>query len=267
MDVSVLIQKYIELTLHLKHTLLSFFHSKTVSKYLITTGLNKDGYLTTSEIVDLTIKGGNQCNNWPDIPWTSYTSTTLFNTSTAGLIGNTPMICGLYGCYSLDKYKQPLLVHLPPNRNSAAGIVLNSTTLWITGGYIQILNKLASTEFVTTTGTLEGPDMPIDLMEHVIVAINSTCSMVIGGWSDEYRQHYTDAGYTALTFYYDHAKDIWINGPGLIKERDRHAAGFVIDGYTNDKYLIVTGGNQDGFLDSTEMLQENVWTQGKIKKN
>ena len=256
MDVSVLLQKYVELTKAYYY----FFHSKTVSKFLITTGLNKNGYLTSSEIVDLTIKGGNQCNNWPDIPWTSYTST-------AGLIGNTPMMCGHYGCYSLDKTKQPLLMHLPPNRVSAASIVLNGTTLWITGGYIEILNKLASTEFVTTTGTLEGPDMPIDLMEHVIVAINSTCSMVIGGWSDEYRQHYTDAGYTALTFYYDHAKDIWINGPGLKKERDRHAAGFVIDGYTNDKHLIVTGGNQDGFLDSTEMLQENVWTQGKIKKN
>ena len=259
MDVSVLLQNYTKLTLHLKHNLLSFFHSKTVSKFLITTGLNKDGYLTSSEIVDLTIKGGNQCNNWPDIPWSSYKST-------AGLVGNTPMMCGLYGCYSLDRNKQPVLMHLPPNRDSAASIVLNGTTLWITGGYVEILNKLASTEFVTTTGTLEGPNMPIDLIEHVIVAINSTCSMVIGGWSDEYRQHYTDAGYTALTFYYDHAKDIWINGPGLIKERDRHAAGFVTDGYTNDKYLIVTGGNQDGFLDSTEMLQENVWTQGKINK-
>ena len=256
MDVSVLLQKYVELTKAYYY----FFHSKTVSKFLITTGLNKDGYLRSSEIVDLTIKGGNQCNNWPDIPWSSHIST-------ASLLGNTPMMCGLYGCYSLDRNKPPVLMHLPPNRDSAASIVLNGTTLWITGGYIEILNKLASTEFVTTTGTLEGPDMPIDLIKHVIVAINSTCSMVIGGWSDEYRIHWTQDGWMSFTFYYDHRKDTWINGPGLIKERDRHAAGFVTDGYTNEKYLIVTGGNNAGFLDSTEMLQENVWTQGKINKN
>ena len=233
---------------------------------MITTGLNKNGYLRSSEIVDLTIKGGNKCNNWPDIPWLG--SHHFTSTTTAGLLGNTAMICGRYGCYSLERNKPPVLIHLSSNRDLAASLVLNGTTLWITGGYSSNSGlQLASTEFVTTTGTLEGPDMPIDLIQHVIVAINSTCSMVIGGWSDEYRIHWTQDGWMSFTFYYDHRKDTWINGPGLIKERDRHAAGFVTDGYTNEKYLIVTGGNNAGFLDSTEMLQENVWTQGKINKN
>ena len=39
-----------------------------VSKILVTSGRNTDGLQTTSEIVDLTVKGGNKCNNWPDIP-------------------------------------------------------------------------------------------------------------------------------------------------------------------------------------------------------
>ena len=35
---------------------------------LVTTGLGSDGEQTTSEIVDLTVKGGKKCNNWPDFP-------------------------------------------------------------------------------------------------------------------------------------------------------------------------------------------------------
>ena len=219
--------------------------------------MNKDGYLTSSEMVDLTIKGGNKCNNWPDIPWLG--SHHFTSTTTAGLLGNTAMICGRSGCYSLERNKPPVLIHLSSNRDLSASLVLNGTTLWITGGYSSGV-KLASTEFVTTTGTLEGPNMPIDLISHAIVAINSTCSMVIGGWSDEYRQHWTEDGRVSFTFYYDHKKDTWINGPRLIKARERHAAGFVTDGYTNEKFLIVTGDR--GAVNSTEMLQENVWIQG-----
>ena len=35
---------------------------------MVTTGSNSDGFQTTSEIVDLTVKGGNKCKNWPEIP-------------------------------------------------------------------------------------------------------------------------------------------------------------------------------------------------------
>ena len=58
-----------------------------VSKILIATGSNMDGDQTSSEIVDLTIKGGNMCKNWPHFPIGVYGAT-------GGFIGSTVMICG-----------------------------------------------------------------------------------------------------------------------------------------------------------------------------
>ena len=66
-------------------------------------------------------------------------------------------------------------------RASAASIVFNDNALWITGGYNHYFGVLASTEYVTMTKTMPGPDMPIALEGHTMVAINKTCSMIIGG--------------------------------------------------------------------------------------
>ena len=135
-------------------------------------------------------------------------------------------------------------------RDNAASIVLNDNILWVTGGYNGV--KLASTEYVKMTGTMLGPDLPMALEYHAMVAINSTCSMVIGGNSD-----------SALTFFYDHNQDEWINGPSLIQGRSKHASGIVTDEVTDEHFVTVTGG---GFpdLDSTEILQDGFWVQGKI---
>ena len=118
------------------------------------------------------------CNNWPDFPIGVYGAT-------GGLIGNTVLICGGYDgsrvdeCYSLTSQKRPLVTHMSVARDFAVSIVLNANTLWVTGGYNVIF--LASTEYITMTGTMPGPDLPMALGYHAMVAINNTCSMVIGG--------------------------------------------------------------------------------------
>ena len=110
-----------------------------------------------------------------------------------------------------------------------------------------------STEYITMAGTMPGPDMPIALEEHAMVAINSTVCMVIGGRNfDVYR--------SASTFYYDDIEGEWINGPSLIKGRYEHAAGIVTDEVTNENFVAVTGGD----LDLTEILQDEMWIQGKL---
>jgi hypothetical protein len=129
----------------------------------------------------LTVKGDNKCNNWPDFP------TEVFG-ATGGLIGSTVIICGGWKggslvdeCYSLTFDKATLVTHMSVGRAYAASIVLNDKTLWITGGYGG--EYLASTEYVTVIGTMLGPDLPMTLDFHAMVAINSTFSMVIGGYS------------------------------------------------------------------------------------
>ena len=108
---------------------------------------------------------------------------------------------------------------------------------------------------------MTGPDLPMALAGHAMVAINSTCSLVIGGLPDE------ASGNSALTSYYDHIEGEWINGPSLMQGRVIHAAGIVTDEVTDEHFIAVTGGfNYDSeyYLYSTEILQDGNFVQGKI---
>ena len=84
------------------------------------------------------------CNNWPKFPFG-------VAGATGGLIGDTVIICGGWNideCYSLNSEKATLATHMSVGRWSAASIVLNDNTLWVTGG------AFASTEYVTLTDTM-----------------------------------------------------------------------------------------------------------------
>ena len=99
-------------------------------------------------------------------------------------------------CYSLTSDKATLVTHMSVGRAHAASIVLNDKTLWVTGGYSG--GYLASTEYVTVTGTMLGPDLPMTLDFHAMVVINSTFSMVIGGYSYGYSSHGSTVEFESL---------------------------------------------------------------------
>ena len=202
------------------------------------------------------------CNNWPDFPFG-------VEGATGGIIENTVIICGGWDggsnrneCYSLTSEKATLITHMSVGRLYAASIVINKNTLWVTSGmneYVGI-DRLNSTEYVKITGTMPGPDMPMYLVRHAMVAINSTCTMVIGGDTASG----TSAPSTASTFFYDHYESEWINGPSLMQERAYHAAGIVTDEVTDETFVAVTGGENLEFLNSTEILQDGEWVQGNM---
>ena len=79
--------------------------------------------------------------------------------------------------------------------------------------------------------------------------------MVIGGYS---------YGPVEFTYFYDLNEGEWINGPSLMQGRYGHAAGIFTDEETGEHFVAVTGGLNFGNLDSTEILQEGEWIQGKI---
>jgi hypothetical protein len=251
----------------------------------VTTGRGSDGTQTTSEIVDLTVKGNNKCNNWPHFPIDVYGAT-------GGLIGDTVIICGGYDdsgyideCYSLTSEKATLVTHMSVGRGFPASIVLNDNTLWVTGGGYGG-EYFASTEYVKTSGALPGPDLPIALRDHAMVAINRTCSLVIGGLSSG--GELSSGGTSASTFFYDHNEGEWTTGPSLMQARYdlaagtgpslmqarfdhaegryHHAVGIVTDEVTDENFVAVTGGLGSGYvdLDSTEILQDGNWVQGNI---
>ena len=117
-------------------------------------------------------------------------------------------------------------------------------------------DDLATTEYVTVTGTMLGPDLPMTLVYHAMVAINSTCSMVIGGCNDM-----NQFSYYASTHYYHHNEGKWITGPSLMQARSKMASGIITDEVSDEPFIVVTGGN---YLNSTEILQDGEWVQGKI---
>ena len=204
------------------------------------------------------------CNNWPNFPISVFGAT-------GGLIGDTVIICGgedsdsnyVDECHSLTSEKTTPVTHMSVNRTGAASIVINDNTLWVTGDLKLFSNDVYytisnSTEYVTLTETMLGPDLPMALGGHALVAINSTCSMVIGGLSDY-------SGSSASTFFFDHNEDEWITGPSLIQGRRFHAAGMVTNEESDEHFVAVTGGIGSGdSLDSTEILQDGEWVQGKI---
>ena len=200
------------------------------------------------------------CNDWPDFP-------NVNHRATGGLIGNAVIICGgadgdvFDECYSLTSEKATLITHMSVGRLHAASIVVNENTLWVTGGYSGL-----STEYVSVTGTLLGPDLPQALDGHAMVAINSTCSMVIGGWKFANLQIFSGPYTYASTFFYDRNEGEWVTGPSLMESRASHAAGIVTDEETDEEFVIVTGGYYyyGDNLDSTEILQDGEWVQGKI---
>ena len=100
--------------------------------------------------------------------------------------------------------------------------------------------------------------MPIPIYYHALVTIDNTLSLLIGGRT-------TGADTALTTHYFDHQGHNWIQGPDLMQARRAHAAGIVIDQVTTEKLVIVTGGEHNGIrLDSTEILINKQWNQGKM---
>ena len=126
---------------------------------------------------------------------------------------------------------------------------------------INTAGKLASSEYITLEGSIPGPDMPISISSHALVAINKTVSVLIGGYTSE-------SVILQVVFYVEHEDKNWSQGPELIQARTCHAAGLVTDEAKYDEFVIVTGGEYNGImLDSTEILIDNQWHLGKITHN
>ena len=148
-------------------------------------------------------------------------------------------------------------------RHFGAGVVLNDNCLWVTGGILHLENnvqnivQLKSTEFITFDGAIYGPNMQRALHGHCVVVINSTFSMIIGGYTENPEDS---------TFYFDHDKYEWINGQSLIQARYYHAAGIIIDEVTGEDFVVVTGGqtNAHDSSNSTEILMDTGWIAGNI---
>ena len=80
---------------------------------------------------------------------------------------------------------------------------------------------LQSSEIVKEDGTsTEGPQLPIPIHSHAIVAINLTVSIITGGY---------DGTFTDKTWYINHASQEFQPGPNLLEGRNSHSSGTITD--------------------------------------
>ena len=130
-----------------------------------------------------------------------------------------------------------------------------SDSLIFTGGDI-----LKSSEMITENGqVLQGELLPVPLYFHAIASVNSTTSIISGGCTI----HQMDCT-SPLTFYYNHVTQVFTSGPSLNLGRNYHASGTIIDKITKEKFVVVTGGEINGWSeDSTEILVNQHWQEGK----
>ena len=210
-------------------------------------------------MLDLSIKGTSNCKDWAELPKNVVAATGGVIQETAIVCGGTNFLESFDECYSLNSNPATLITHMSAKRAYAASLVIDKTKLWITGGWSSDTGILASSEYVTIEGGEPGPELPDPTVYHALVAIDNTLSLLIGGRNIE-------VGPTQTTHYFDHQAHNWIQGPDLMQSRNFHAAGVVTDEVTTEKFVIVTGGedNSSIILDSTEMLINSQWNQGKI---
>ena len=152
-----------------------------VSKFLIVSGRIGGAYDETMEMIDLSISGHYQCPNWVNYP-------TPILGAIGGLLEGIPIICGGFNyaytsnkCYKIESKMSYEIVEMSTTRSNAAGVVINGSTLWITGGKDHNANALSSSEFIQLNGTMPGPNLPIPLAGHTMVNIDNDLTMFIGG--------------------------------------------------------------------------------------
>ena len=65
------------------------------------------------------------------------------------------------------------------------------------------------------------------------------------------------------TLYFNHVAQVFIQGPNLLEDRRGHASGTITDQETGEKIVVIAGGKNSYFLDSTEILFDGEWHTGK----
>ena len=124
---------------------------------------------------------------------------------------------------------------------------------------------LQSTEIINENGQVsQGPNLPTALNWHAIATVNASTLIISGG------RGITNANsFSPMTWYFNHVIQKFQEGPSLMRGRRIHASGTIVDHQTNENIVVVAGGLGNGYdyLDSTELLINGEWQQGKSHAN
>ena len=195
--------------------------------------------------------------------------------ATGALVDGTPLICGndyrndgSDECYIITNSSTSFVSKMNSKRSEAASVVVNINKLWVLGGRDDYSSYLSSSEYIQIgIGSSTGPELPLAVYDHAMVALNQSTFMLIGGDHGGYV-------YLSKTFYFEESNQNWIPGPDLQQARTGHAAGLGTDTATSQQYIAVTGGRYYDsdiywyiYLSSVEILYSGEtewhWQTGK----
>ena len=230
-----------------------------VLRYLVATGWPTDNGVKT-EILDLS--DPTKSCLLDDI--------SVRGASAGGLLGTTPVICGGYDGSINDLseclfYGTSQVISMNFKRRSHSSVAINSSMLWIMGGYkaggYNGKLHLDSTEFITTGGAINGPTLPEGVSHSCAVKFPDTGEVYLAG---------------GLTYHTNRINNVWVSnpsneftftqGPSLITARFEHACGTMSIG--TKSIIVAVGGrdSSDNLLASVEILDpmSNQWVAGKM---
>ena len=223
---------------------------------MVTTGLPQGSRKT--EIINLKNDGltSEDCGYYP----------LEIDGAVGGQMGSFAAICGgrdgsgssVNRCYKLVLGEWQQFATMTSRRTFSAGMVVDNS-LMIFGGYDYTGNVyLQSTELINGNGQVStGPNMPMALSRHTIATVNASTLIISGGQTNSH-------DYSPLTWYFNHVTQTFQEGPSLMEGRRMFpASGTVVDQVTNQKIVVVAGGWNGNYLDSTELLITGEWQQGK----
>jgi hypothetical protein len=206
-----------------------------------------------SEVIDLE-DPSNICQNLEDYPIGVYGAVGGF------LNQGDPLVCGggsaaTNVCHVVNQPDQSS--EMLEERESSASLTLNSSHLWVTGGWNG--NSLQTSEFVSIgQPSVQGPDLPYAVAWHCLVGVNSSTALLCGG---------DNSGTLNECHYMDLEDHSWSQGPSMMTKRRLHSCGiFKSAAHQGRNIVIAAGGYNGASLDSVEMLDPttNTWIEGNI---
>jgi hypothetical protein len=220
---------------------------KGFSKLLICGGYLK---IDTCEVINLA-SSASTCKNPANFP-----AKVRAAIEGLGFKGN-PIVCGgrqndvrSNKCYSLENNEWVSSASMNSVRVYAAAAQLKDGKLLVTGGYDGSFSYLKSAEMLTEDGWERNlPSLPVTIIYHCMVTVNSTTVMVIGGFQN--------SQISGKTFFFTFGEESWTEGPELKNKRRSQSCGKIRRNKDSQEMSIIVAGGYDGsYLSSVEILHE-----------
>ena len=201
----------------------------------------------------------------PSLTCQSFGTITTRPRAVGGLLQEKPIVCGGLS-YSIRQschiFGESQTVTMTQARYYAASVVLNSTTMWVIGGYSGS-SAVLSTEFITLEKSVPGPSLPKELSFVCAVKYNESQIYVTGG--------YGGSVISSLVYIFNPLDNFsYIEGPGMNYRRQAHACAMMHFG--GSSAIVVTGGygglstsSSNDYLKTVEIYDPSIgqWQMGK----